>query len=150
MTLAGWLATLKADQTTPLSGPTLIVAEGTLSDAQREQAIGATYNRRPYAVLTYRNRAAPRRTHEGDTLMIGAVDVNLYHPASGLTIPDGDVLAKLQAAILAAQDYVDEARTGYNLAGPLKVASEVDPHPDPESKLGGLRAVTRFTYALWR
>lgn len=149
MTLAAWLASLRADQVA-LTGPTLIVAEGALSEAQREEVIGSTYNRRPYVVLAYRNRAAPRRTHLGDSLMVGAVDVNMHHPSSGLSVPDGDVLAKLQAVILTAQDFVDEIRAGYDLASPLKVASEIDPHPDPESKLGGLRAVTRFTYALWR
>ena len=149
MTLKAWLEALAAD---PLDddSPRLMVAEGNLSDTDRETVIGDEYNRRPYCVLAYRSRAAPRRTHDHHTLLTGAVDVNLYHPQKGLTPPDGDALATLQAQVLQAQFDVTEVRPGYQLNGPLRLSSEVDPTPHQEAPLGGLHAVTRFTYTIWR
>jgi len=149
VTLKEWLESLPAD---PLDAdsPRLIVAEGQLSDSEKEQVIGDAYARRPYAVLAYRSRAAPKRTHDRKTLLTGAVDVNLYHPRSGLTVPDGDTLATLQALVTKAPEDVTEARPGYHLNGPLQLSSEVDPTPNMEAQLGGLHAVTRFTYQIWR
>lgn len=149
MTLREYLEGLPAD---PLDGssPRLLVAEGQLAQADKDEVTGDTYARRPFAVLVYRSRAAPRRTHDRKTLLTGAVDVNLYHPRDGLDTPNGDTLASLQALVVGAQYDVTEARPGYQLNGPLRLSSEVDPTPNQEAPLGGLHAVTRFTYQLWR
>lgn len=133
-----------------VTSPKLIVAESTLSDAQRRRVVGPEYGHRPYAIVLYRSVALPRRTHDRKMLVTGAIDVTLYHPAKGVEIPDGDDLARLQAEVRLAEGVVNEIRTGYALAGNLQVAVETPVTKDPESDTGGLFAATRFTYPVWR
>lgn len=149
MTLTDYLKDLRAD---PLDedSPMLLVAEGELSDDDREVVIGAAYARRPYCVVVYRARNPSAHLQGGKVLTIGAIDVNLYHPSQNGAPPDGDTLATLQALVRKATDSVTEVRTGYPLGGRLILATEVDPQPSPTSKLGGLWAVTRFTIPVWR
>lgn len=150
MTLMDFLEGLRADPREP-NGPMLIVGEGNLTKAQREQVLGPTYARRPYAVVVGLQRGLPRPLHNRITLMVGGVDVHVHHPANQLKEqPDGEALAALQAQVLMAQSMVTEIRDGYPLAGRFGLATELDPHPFTMDNLDGLRAVTRFTYSLWR
>ena len=150
MTLVEFLALLKADPGNPAS-PALLVAEGNLTTAQREAVIGS-HARNPFAVVVSTSRAAPRTMHNGRAVLTGALDVHLHHPASAQRVtPNGDALARLQAAVLDARDNVTEARAGYPLIGRLALVSEVDPHPSSIApNLDGLTAITRFTYRIWR
>lgn len=148
MTLKAFLEGLPADPTGP--SPPLIVAEGLLSTAQREQVIASPHNRRPYCVVVGLPRGAPVRLHNRRSKLTGAVDVHLMHPPTGTTIPDGEALAHLQALILNAMNDVTEIRAGYALAEPLTLVNETDPRPASFDKFDGLTAVTRFTYSIWR
>lgn len=149
MTMSEFLLTLKSN---PLnaSSPTLLVADAYLTDAQKRQVTASAYGGNPYAVVVHRTLSNPRRTHDGNALMFGAIDVSLYHPATGVLVPDGDALSALQAAVRGAERVVDEVRSGYALGGKMMLASETPVIRDPESDTGGLFAATRFTYPLWR
>lgn len=148
MTLLEYLRSLPADPQAP--SPNLLVAEGQLGKWDRETIIGAEYARRPYCVVNGLPRGAPRPLHNGRTRMTGAIDIHLFHPRSGADPPDGDTLAHLQRLLLAAPNSVTEARSGYPLAQPLALVTELDPRLATFDQLDGLTAVTRFTYQLWR
>jgi hypothetical protein len=149
VTILDFLALLGSDPGDS-SSPLLIVAEGNLSSEQRSEVVGS-YGRFPYAIVTGLSRGAPLRLHDQRALMTGAFDVHLHHPVTAARVmPDGEALARLQGALLDAQAVVTEIRSGYPLVGRLAIASEVDPHPTTIDNLDGLRAVTRFTYRVWR
>jgi len=150
MTLTEYLESLPADPT-DASSPSLIVAEGMLTPAQRKQVVGDTYARRPFAVVAGLPRSRPMRLHNHRARYSGGVDVFLHHPSDTLgKAPDGEALAHLQALLARAGDSVTEIRTGYALASRLHVTTEIDPRPATLDALDGLQAVTRFTYHLWR
>lgn len=150
MTLVQFLEGLPADPTDDAS-PSLIVAEGMLTPAQRKQIVSDTYARRPFAVIAGLPRSRPMRLHNHRARYSGGVDVFLHHPSDTLgKPPDGEALAALQALLVRAGDAVTEVRAGYALASRLEVTTEVDPRPATLDQLDGLQAVTRFTYHLWR
>jgi len=150
MTLVEFLESLPADPTDDAS-PALIVAEGMLTRQQKQQVMGDTYARRPFAVIAGLPRSRPMRLHNHRARFTGGVDVFLHHPSDTLgKPPDGEALAALQALLARAGDAVTEIRTGYALASRLDLVTEIDPHPATLDALDGLQAVTRFTYHLWR
>ena len=150
MTLTEYLEALPADPTDDAS-PSLIVAEGMLTPAQRKQVVGEAHNRRPFAVVVGLPRSGATRLHNHRARFSGGVDVFLHHPSDALgKPPDGEALAHLQALLARAGDSVTEIRTGYALASRLDVTTEIDPRPETLDALDGLQAVTRFTYHLWR
>lgn len=150
MTLMAWLAALKSDPSDGNS-PTLVVGDGSLTDAQRETVVGAAYARRPYAVVVGLPRGAPTRLHNRRVKLTGGIDIHLNHPRRSTGgMPDGTTLAKLQALLLAAQAEVTELTSGYPLASPLLLVSEVDPRPETFDAFTGLTATTRFTFTIWR
>lgn len=150
MTLLEHLATLRADPTDPTS-PTLIVGDGALTPAQRQQVISSEYARRPYAVVQLLQRGAPMRLHNTRPRLSGGIRVHLHHPHGQLGPPrTGDELAELQALLARAPDFVTEISPGYRLAKPLALSTELDPRPETFDAFDGLTAVTQFTYAIWR
>lgn len=151
MTLHEWLRTLPADPTDPTS-PKLIVGEGALKPAQRQQVVGTEYARRPYAVVQLLQRGgAAVRLHNTRPRLTGGIRVHLHHPHGQLGPPrTGAELAELQALLARAPDHVTEISPGYKLAKPLALGTELDPRPETFDAFDGLTAVTQFTYAIWR
>src|SRR5690606_30280426 len=108
VTLTEYLEALPADPTDD-SSPSLIVAEGMLTPAQRKQVVGDTYARRPFAVIAGLPRSRPMRLHNHRARYSGGVDVFLHHPSDTLgKPPDGEALAHLQALLARAGDSVTE------------------------------------------
>jgi len=136
-----------ADNTSPL----LVVGDGVLSPAQREQVTAAAYARHPYCVVEGLSRGSGVHLHNELSRLTGGVQVHLLHRTTSTGFaPDGVTLAKLQALVARLPLTVTELTTGYPLAGSLQLVAEVDPRPDSFDKFNGLVATTRFQYNLWR
>lgn len=150
MTVTEFLQALHSDPSNPTS-PTLIVGDGMLTPAQREQVVGATYNRRAYAVVQGLPRGGPITLHNRLTRLTGGLQVHLLLPptATGF-LQDGSALSQLQASVARMPLTVDEITTGYALDGPLELVTEIDPRSETFDQFDGLAATTRFQYNLWR
>jgi len=150
MTVTEFLAALHSDPTDPTS-PTLIVGDGMLSPAQREQVIGTAYARHVYAVVQGLPRGGPITLHNRLSRLTGAIQVHLLLPptATGFA-QDGSALSQLQASVARMPLTVTEITTGYALDGPLRLVTEVDPRSETFDQFDGLAATTRFQYNLWR
>lgn len=150
MTVTEFLAALHSDPS-DVTSPTLIVGDGMLTPAQREQVVGSAYNRRAYAVVQGLPRGGPTTLHNRLARLTGGLQIHLLLPPTTTGfLQGGGALSQLQASVARMPLVVDEIASGYKLDGPLVLVTEIDPRSETFDAFDGLAATTRFQYNLWR